>query len=176
MPQGEDALFWKKFMNEVQMLLHHSSVNERRISNNQLPVNGAWLWGGGKLPLKAGLHKMDVYGRHSLIKGLADLNELNYHTISGLEDFPESISRQSASTLVLDDLFNFTCYGDVMAWQSGFDELYSNRLEPILNWAMKNKIKINLHPCNGVCYQISSNNRFRFFRDKRLESHINRYE
>jgi hypothetical protein len=176
MPQGEDALFWKKFMNEVQMLLHHSSVNEQRINNHQLPVNGAWLWGGGKLPVKASPHKMDVYGRHSLVKGLAALNQLNYHPIFELDHFTESLSRQTCSILVLDDLFNFTSYGDVMAWQSGFDDLYSDWLEPILNWAMKNKIKINLHPCNGVCYQITGKNRFRFFRDKRIESHINCYE
>ena len=44
MPQGEDALFWKKLMNEVQMLMHQSEVNEKRQENNKLPVNGVWIW------------------------------------------------------------------------------------------------------------------------------------
>jgi len=176
MPQGEDALFWKKVMNEVQMLLHHSAVNEKRISNNKLPVNGAWLWGGGKLPVKASQHKMDIYGRHSLIKGLAALNELDYCPISDFGNFSGRISRQSASLLVLDDLFNITSYGDVTVWQSTFNELYTNWLEPILSWAMKNKISINLYPCNGVCYQISGKNKFRFFCDKRIEKYIDTYE
>jgi hypothetical protein len=176
MPQGEDALFWKKFMNEVQMLLHHSAVNQQRVANNKLPVNGAWLWGEGALPARTCTYKMDVYGRHPLVKGLAVLNELNYCSITDIEGVAETISRRSTSVLVLDDLFNVTCYGDVTAWQSAFNELYTNWLEPILSWAMKNKINIDLYPCNGVCYQITGRNKFRFFRDKRIEKYIDTYE
>jgi len=176
MPQGEDALFWKKFMNEVQMLLHHSAVNQLRIDNNKLPVNGAWLWGEGALPAKTCTHKMGVYGNHALLKGLAAVNELSCHPISDVVDLTGSVSRQSESLVLLDDLFNVTCYGDVTAWQSVFNELYTNWLEPILSWAMKNKISINLYPCNGVCYQITGRNKFRFFRDKRIEKYIDTYE
>lgn len=78
--------------------------------------------------------------------------------------------------LVLDDLFEMTSYGDVMGWQSSLDKLYSQWLEPILKWAMKKKIKINLYPCNGICYQISPYNKFRFFRNKRISNYIHTYE
>ena len=176
MPQGEDALFWKKFMNEVQMLLHQSEVNAKRQENNKLPVNGAWLWGEGDLPLKSGLQNMQVYSQHSIVKGLAALNDLNCHSISDVRTFLESVSNESKNLLVLDDLFNVTCYGDVIAWQSSFNDLYEHWLQPVLHWAMNNKIKINLYPCNGVCYQITSKNKFRFFRDKRIESYICTYE
>ena len=176
MPQGEDALFWKKFMNEVQMLMHQSQVNEQREENNKLPVNGVWLWGEGALPLNADLQDVEIYGCHSLVKGLATLNDLNCRTISTADDFLENFSKESKSILVLDDLFNVTCYGDVMAWQSSFNELYGNWLEPVLHWAKKNKIKVNLYPCNGVAYQIASHNRFRLFRNKHIENYIDTYE
>lgn len=176
MPQGEDALFWKKFMNEVQMLMHLSQVNEQRQENNKLPVNGVWLWGEGASPVKSELQNMEVYSQHSIVKGLAILNGLNCHLMPDVRTFLEHISTQGNNLLVLDDLFNVTCYGDVMAWQSSFNDLYMNWLEPILNWAMKKKIKINLYPCNGVCYQITSRNKFRFFRDKRITNYIQTYE
>ena len=176
MPHGEDALFWKKLMNEVQMLMHQSEVNAKRQDNNKLPVNGVWLWGEGDLPVKSDMQNMEVYSQYSLVKGLANLNDLNCHSVSDVKQFIESVSRQSNNLLVLDDLFNVTCYGDVMAWQSGFDDLYLNWLEPILNWASKKKIKISLYPCNGICYQITGKNKFRFFRDKRIESYISIYE
>jgi len=176
MPQGEDALFWKKVMNEVQMLLHQSSINEKREQSNQLPVNGAWLWGEGALPAKACVQEMNIYARHSIVKGLAALNDLNCHSVPNAKTFLENVSNKQNTLLVLDDLFDVTCYGDVMAWQSSFNELFMNWLQPVLNWAMKKKIKINLYPCNGVCYKISSKNKFRFFRDKRIESYIGTYE
>lgn len=176
MPQGEDALFWKKFMNEVQMLMFQSQVNERREENNKLPVNGVWLWGEGVLPDQTDLQAMNIYSQHSLVKGLANLNNLNCYSTFDVKTFIEHVSNRENNLLVLDDLFNVTCYGDVMEWQSSFNELYADWLEPILHWALKKKIKINLHPCNGVCYQIASHNRFRFFRNKRIESHIKIYE
>ena len=176
MPQGEDALYWKKFMNEVQMLLHQSPVNEKRIERNKLPVNGAWLWGEGALPKKTASQRMTVHGSHSIVMGLAILNGIDCQPVTSADAFLENFSNESENLLVLDDLFAVTCYGDVMEWQTGFNDLYEHWLEPILNWAMKNKVKVNLYPCNGVCYQISRSNKFRFFRDKKIESYIKTYE
>lgn len=181
MPQGEDALFWKKFMNEVQMLLHSSAVNEQREQADKLPVNGAWLWGGGALPLNAEADKnnqqsMEIFSRHAMVRGLSVLNGWQCHSVTHAEDFMAGFPATSNSLLVLDDLFEMTSYGDVMAWQSSLDKLYSQWLEPVLNWAMKKKIKVNLYPCNGVCYQISPYNKFRFFRNKRIRNYIHIYE
>ena len=176
MPQGEDALYWKKIMNEVQMLLHQSQVNERREENNKLSINGVWLWGEGNLPVRSELKNIAVYSQHSIVKGLAVLNELDCHVVPDVKTFIEQVSNNEETLLVLDDLFNMTCYGDVLAWQSSFNDLYKSWLEPIFNWAMKRKIKINLHPCDGVSYHISSKNKFRLFRDKRVETYIKTYE
>lgn len=172
MPQGEDALFWKKLMNEVQMLLHLSPVNEKREQQNKLPVNGLWFWGEGELPCKTDSEITEVYSSNPVVKGLADLSNIKYHS-----DFDiENIKSESNTLMVLDDLFGITGYGDVGEWQKVFSELYLNKMKPIIELAMKKKIKINLHPCNGVCYQLSAKNKFRFFRDKRIASYIDSYE
>ena len=176
MPMGEDALYWKKFMNEVQMLLYQSSVNERREENNKLSINGVWLWGEGDLPVKSRVKNLVVYSQHSMVKGLAILNELDCHVVSDSKTFIDQVSNDEENLLVLDDLFNMTCYGDVLAWQSSFNVLYKDWLEPIFNWAKKNRVKINLHPCDGVSYHISGKNTFRLFRDNRLETYIKTYE
>jgi len=36
----------KTFLTEVQMFLHNSSINLKRIEDGQLPVNSLWFWGG----------------------------------------------------------------------------------------------------------------------------------
>lgn len=49
-PTGEDANYWFKILNELQMLIHGSNVNFNRDSRNMLMANSIWLWGGGCLP------------------------------------------------------------------------------------------------------------------------------
>lgn len=50
MPDGPDAARLKRLMNEFQMLLHEHPVNQAREAAGMPPVNGIWLWGGGRLP------------------------------------------------------------------------------------------------------------------------------
>ena len=49
-PEGDDAEYWHKIINELQMLIHGSNVNFERDSRNILTANSVWLWGGGCLP------------------------------------------------------------------------------------------------------------------------------
>ena len=48
LPQGPGARILKRFGNEAQMLLHEAGVNLDREANGQPPINGVWLWGGGR--------------------------------------------------------------------------------------------------------------------------------
>ena len=50
MPKGDEADYWFKIINELQMLIHGSSVNFERESRNTWTANSVWLWGGGSLP------------------------------------------------------------------------------------------------------------------------------
>ena len=50
LPRGRDAMAWHAIMNEVQMVLFNSKVNERREACGAPPVNSLWLWGGGRVP------------------------------------------------------------------------------------------------------------------------------
>ena len=49
-PTGDDADYWFKIINELQMLVHGSNVNFERESRNMWTANSLWLWGGGCLP------------------------------------------------------------------------------------------------------------------------------
>lgn len=47
LPSGPRGRQWQSVLNEMQMLLHASPINETRQRRGALPVNGLWLWGGG---------------------------------------------------------------------------------------------------------------------------------
>lgn len=48
LPSGADSGTWKRWQNEIEMLLHEHPVNAARDAA-ELPVaNGIWFWGGGR--------------------------------------------------------------------------------------------------------------------------------
>ena len=49
MPSGPDSGLWRRWQNEIEMLLHDHPVNRERESRNALPVNAVWFSGGGRL-------------------------------------------------------------------------------------------------------------------------------
>jgi len=49
LPAGEDAARWRRWQDEIQMLLHAHPVNGEREARGRSPVNAVWFWGAGRL-------------------------------------------------------------------------------------------------------------------------------
>jgi hypothetical protein len=47
LPAGPDAPRWRRWQNELQMLLFEHAVNRKRDQERLAPINSVWLWGGG---------------------------------------------------------------------------------------------------------------------------------
>ena len=73
LPQGPEARRWARLLNEVQMLFHHSEVNQRREAAGIPTLNGLWLWGGGRplLPPSGQVGYARVFSADPLARGLA---------------------------------------------------------------------------------------------------------
>jgi len=75
LPQGADARIWRRWGDELQMLLHAAPENDARERAGLRRVNGLWFWGGGMLtdvPRVPALHAYataDATG--DLVRGLA---------------------------------------------------------------------------------------------------------
>lgn len=52
LPRGDDARHWRRIGNEIEMLMHNHPVNQQREVQQQWPITGVWLWGGGAVPNK----------------------------------------------------------------------------------------------------------------------------
>ena len=48
LPSGEDAAKWRRWLSEMQMLLHDHPVNIAREARGCVPVTGIWISGGGR--------------------------------------------------------------------------------------------------------------------------------
>ena len=114
-PTGDDADYWFKTINELQMLIHGSNVNFERESKNMWTANSIWLWGGGCLPdVKLNAYYDKVVTNNIIYSGIG------YHCgfdVLGLDDsFVENIKNNN-NFVVLDmlseqvqrrDLYTFT--------------------------------------------------------------------
>lgn len=70
-PAGENADYWFRTTNEIQMLLHGTNVNFERDSRNMWTANSIWLWGGGCLPeIKLNSHYDDMLTDNIIFSGL----------------------------------------------------------------------------------------------------------
>ena len=78
MPQGEDGKAVRRWLNEIQMLLHDDPVNAAREEHGEPPINSVWLWGGGKLPVLGAAPLDGAWGTHRLLQALAHAHRVPY--------------------------------------------------------------------------------------------------
>lgn len=74
LPGGADGREWRRLLTDIQVALHNTDVNRQRRQQGLREVNGAWFWGGGRLPRKTASPAFDcVAGDHPVTCGLAAL-------------------------------------------------------------------------------------------------------
>jgi len=71
MPAGEEGRPWRRLLNQAQMVLHSSRINDERQSRGFKAINGLWFWGGGVLPPPRRAPYRAVWADDVLIRGLA---------------------------------------------------------------------------------------------------------
>jgi len=73
LPQGEQGGLWRRLLNEAQMTLHGSKVNQERYERGQPVINSVWFWGAGRMPLSRPALWDTVFADDALSQGLAQL-------------------------------------------------------------------------------------------------------
>lgn len=95
LPQSSDAQIaarWRRLLNEVQMQLHNSPVNQARRARGELPVNSVWFWGGGSAPAVTPRHFQQVWSDDPVSLGLACLSDTPHATLTGGTDWLQHIT------------------------------------------------------------------------------------
>ena len=60
LPRGAAGPQWRRWQDEIQMLLHSHPVNAAREARGAAPANAVWFWGGGRLADAAAAPALDV--------------------------------------------------------------------------------------------------------------------
>lgn len=96
-PHGESARSWRRWLAEIEMLLHEHPVNQQRIENGDVPINSLWIWGEGN-PQAAKPQKALVLSENFYVKSLASFNDGEAISLDQL-----AVSESGTPTLVVDD-------------------------------------------------------------------------
>lgn len=177
LPRGEDALRWRKILNEAQMLFFTHEVNRQREARGQLTLNSLWLWGegtwDGEVPGRAAAPFDWIMADEVLARGMADLTGCEQYGLRA--DLEELLGGRSHGLLVIDDAFLATAAGDLPAWQDALQRICEHWITP-LHELLKSKAlqQIHLYSGDGRCYHIRGADLLKFWRRiKPLDTHIN---
>lgn len=161
LPQGEQALFWRQRLNEVQMILHQHPLNQQREQQGKPMINSIWLWGGGALPLFPStappFTSLWANADEALVQGLAALAQIP------LQPEPTEVGlwlKQTAGAevgVVLSDCVLAVSYDDATVWLQTMADLDQRWFAPLVE-ALNEGIlqRLTIYPCHGHCYTIQT--------------------
>ena len=149
-PSGNAANYWRKMINETQMLFFTHPVNEARREAGLPEINSIWVWGEGLLNESAIVERPEarVWSNNVYLQGLATLanasvasSPANYAEWKAKKD---SLTAQNAGggdishhMIQLDDLSNTLNTMQQSDWLNALYLLEKEWFEPLL-CAMKN--------------------------------------
>ncbi len=161
MPEGRDARRWRQLLNEMQMLLFQSPVNQQREAEGRLTINGIWLSGAGKLPLVKQSRFTRVYSDDPTAQGLARLAKVE---VEPLHTEELSWAAGEENLLVLTDLVSAVLHADPYRWCAELDSL-EQRVSLLVDKLQRIKqSQLVLYPCDGDCYLVGARSLRRFWR------------
>ncbi len=177
MPSGEAAARWRPVLNEIQMLLHMSDVNQQREDRGMAPVNSLWLWGEGVLPERGDTDITHAYADDALTSGAAKLDQIKLSPLTDPIALAYAMQHDGHSLLCLKQLDGPCNYGDTPAWLDELADVVEDWLRPLIETAMSLEAEVNIYPCNGVRYHFDNNNKFSiskliFWKKDRLQDYV----
>ena len=134
LPSGDDALYWHRVLNEVQMLLYEHPVNEARVARGEGSVNSVWLWGGGVAQKKSQQPFSAVYSDSPLVKAFAKNAGVPYENESWMNNMTGDV------LLVWEGLRQAIQQGNLQAWQSNALNLEQDCAVPLFQAVSEGRV------------------------------------
>lgn len=148
---------WKVIQNEVQMLLHLSSINQSREIAGLPTVNSLWFWGGGQ-----GFAANDssindsvsvVFGNGDKAKLIAKAGQCDYKPLPNQGNaIVETITQQTKqgdALVILDQLSKPALSDDLQTWQQQLSHIEQQFIEPLMQASKQGKITLQIDSCDG---------------------------
>jgi hypothetical protein len=157
MPHGPAERRWRGVMNEVQMVLHSSRVNQEREARGAPPINSLWLWGGGRLPCPAPVSWAQLWGNDALSQGLASLARVACASLP--PDAAEWLEDDTPGEhlLIVDGLREKIQFANVEGWREFLRSLHDAWLRPLFAALKQGRLAaLSLYPADGTVFRVTA--------------------
>ena len=164
MPKGKDELWWRKIVNEAQMLFFQHEVNLLREETGKLSINGLWLWDVPAVNFQNESHVEPnrVYTHDVMAIALA---KPCGSEIKSFTEFSEKSELSGKNLLITDQLYTSVCYGDIGAWLEALEEFCQNTLA-LISVLLKSKCidEVYIYPCDGRVFKVNRGQLMKFWK------------
>jgi len=101
MPQGNEAMTWHAFMNEIQMFLFDHPINQDRLRRELLPSNSIWFSDGGVIPQVIKNSYTTIFSNTEFLKKVLSIDTNT--SLQSLDKFHQDDVNQDALIAFEDD-------------------------------------------------------------------------
>ncbi|MCX7901946.1 MAG: hypothetical protein N2483_06600 [Burkholderiaceae bacterium] len=122
LPDGPDAMRWRRLLTDIQMRWHRLPLNEAREADGRPTVNGLWLYGGGLWQPLAARPFAAVAADDLTVRGWALASGLDCDAVTSANALPAGAA-DAETLLYRDDLAAAFHAQDWAAWASAFATL-----------------------------------------------------
>lgn len=170
MPQGEDALWWRRILNEAQMLFFEHPVNQQREQQQQLSINGLWLFQHGfkahEGNIAANSRVNRVFADNATAQALCEVSDADIQVEAASGKSADKLIGQAGHGVLIDESFYAAaCYGDQAAWQDTLGELCDSRFAALNNALQQGQFsRLHIYPCDGRVFSVSKWQRYYFWK------------
>ncbi|MCF6210117.1 MAG: hypothetical protein L3J88_00410 [Gammaproteobacteria bacterium] len=166
LPSGEQGKVWHGIMNEIQMLLHTSSVNLQREADGHLTVSSLWFWGGGAAPSSVSRRWTQVWSRDPVAVGLGMLAGVAHGPLpETAQQWLSQAEQAGEHLLVLRHLDTALKQQGGEAWWVALQDFEQQWVVPLLTALRSKQIdSLQLDDGAGTVYQLTRRSLRRWWR------------
>ena len=153
LPRGEDSKYWRRMLNEIQMLLNTTALNREREARGDPLINSLWFWGGGMLPPVARTSWTTVCGDGDLLRALAGNAGISCESCQTDANGWYDLAGAGEHLVKLDSVLKSKQDHDIEAWYRTMTELEANWFSPLLKMLQTNRLtSLTLYLNTSSCY------------------------
>jgi hypothetical protein len=169
LPQGTDGQPWRRWLTELQMLLHAHPLNVLREQASQRPINSAWLWGQGCLPeAPAKVVVTRTFADSEVARGVAQWHGSEVLSSAAAAGADFDAAKGDMVVLVHDCCTGLAESGDVEGWRRALLSLERKCFAPLMDAFRSGRLgHVELHAPGAAAIELTSWSRYRIWRLQR---------
>lgn len=173
LPAGDEAKRWHRRLNEIQMLLHGSSVNEAREARGELPVNSVWFWGCGRLPPASPVAWQCLWSQDRLSEALAHHVGIVHRARPGTAVRWLEEAAPAHHVVIMEQGDGLCRRYDVEGWRAYLDLFHRDWCLPLLEALRERRLqRLTLLTESGAGYYLTPSMLRRWWRRRRPLRHF----